>query len=412
MITIYDVAEAPAEQYLEHSTMLRSQGQRTRNLTESIRPTAEWNGGGDWSGLAAEAATKRIRTSNSIVDIAGVTSEAAGIATDVHGNLLKMCKAVTRPVLEMVEKGPFDVTETGIVTIDSAVELVLIVGSKVPQTALASKAAHTALKIAATAMTATLVGALTAAEGADTAATIALSQLAITKTLSLPAPGGSVAVEAPEVTTKTLNTQHGPIVEVGKVKEADRIITAVSGVGSDSDDSVAKSTDWAKRQVAEAAAKGEKVAVVAWHAYDAPDNLGEGISGKPAEKAAPALKAFQDDLRRRNPDARLEVQGYSYGSVVVGDASQLDGFQSDANHYWGSPGTQPSDIPTTARRIPGDPIVAAPDGPRELFGFNHGPDPVQNTLWDFLMDSYLWIRGDGNTHSNYWYDSTATPPRR
>src|SRR5699024_8010355 len=75
-----------------------------------------------------------------------------------------------------------------------------------------------------------------------------------------------------------------------------------------------------------------------WNGYHAPSNLISGASGELATTGGAQLRAFQDSLRRINPDATLHVSGYSYGSVVVGQGAADGHLDADRVTFLGSPG--------------------------------------------------------------------------
>lgn len=83
---------------------------------------------------------------------------------------------------------------------------------------------------------------------------------------------------------------------------------------------------------------GARAAVVAWLGYRTPAT-GSTASLTPgrADQAAPALRAFVDELRRAKPGARITLLCHSYGSVVCARAAA--GLPVDALVLYGSPGT-------------------------------------------------------------------------
>ena len=239
-----------------------------------------------------------------------------------------------------------------------------------------------------------------------------------------------------------VDTPHGPVVTVGDVESVDEVITLVSGVGSSSADAYVRTEAWARATAADAAAHGRNVAVVAWHGYSAPGDLPGAISQAPAKEGATALREHQRQLRERNPDAKLQVVGYSYGSVVVGEAAAKgsEGLTADEVRFWGSPGvhalhaedlqlnTQPDERPDAQgshgqvinEHVPGDMIrLTTTSG----FGV-HGKDPASPDFapnsggsdsatpdsgswssygWGRILDLYLMSRGETDAHSSYMW---------
>jgi hypothetical protein len=69
-------------------------------------------------------------------------------------------------------------------------------------------------------------------------------------------------------------------------------------------------------------ALGDGAAVIAWLGYATPSTLStEVLTASPADRAAPALRAFVRDLRAAVPAARVSVLCHSYGSVVCARAA-------------------------------------------------------------------------------------------
>ncbi|GAB2924798.1 alpha/beta hydrolase [Streptomyces mayteni] len=112
---------------------------------------------------------------------------------------------------------------------------------------------------------------------------------------------------------------------------------------------IARMTDlW---QEMELRAGGQSVSTITWLGYDAPDNAipfsdGDGLlpdasSPSYAHEAAPALAGFMDGIHashRGSEAAHTTVIGHSYGSTVIGAASQHDAFRTDDILVAGSPG--------------------------------------------------------------------------
>lgn len=75
----------------------------------------------------------------------------------------------------------------------------------------------------------------------------------------------------------------------------------------------------------EAAGGGEPAgdtSSIFWLGYDSPGTEDEGLSDRQAAEGKAALQQFQLGLRAGNDDARLTVEGHSYGTTVIGHAAR------------------------------------------------------------------------------------------
>ncbi|WP_432120700.1 alpha/beta hydrolase [Streptomyces sp. S1] len=149
---------------------------------------------------------------------------------------------------------------------------------------------------------------------------------------------------------------------------------------------------------------GARAAVVAWLGYRTPAT-GSAASLTPgrADRAAPPLRAFVEELARLRPGSRITLLGHSYGSVVCARAAA--GLPVAALVLYGSPGTgsdRAADLRTDAAvwagRAGGDWIAGVPHLRVPLptggeLGF--GADPVEP---DF--GARRFAAGDGG-HSDY-----------
>lgn len=132
-----------------------------------------------------------------------------------------------------------------------------------------------------------------------------------------------------EVTDKHWAGMVGPPPE-----ETDNLVVFVPGVGSDGNDSIGGQIDRARTQ---AAAMGGTGLI---YGYDAPDRLLSGTSSGAAHTAGPQLREFLADVDQRYPNHHVTVVGYSYGSVVVGNAASGETpMRADDVLFVGSPGT-------------------------------------------------------------------------
>ena len=132
-----------------------------------------------------------------------------------------------------------------------------------------------------------------------------------------------------EVTDKHWAGMVGPPPE-----DTDNLVVFVPGVGSDGNDSIGGQIDRARTQ---AAAMGGTGLI---YGYDAPDRLLSGTSSGAAHTAGPQLREFLADVDQRYPNHHVTVVGYSYGSVVVGNAASGQApMRADDVLFVGSPGT-------------------------------------------------------------------------
>jgi pimeloyl-ACP methyl ester carboxylesterase len=126
---------------------------------------------------------------------------------------------------------------------------------------------------------------------------------------------------------------NGRVVEVfGDLGSADRIAVLVPGVSTTAENFDTGLDDVRDRAPAvqardlydatRAAAPGEKVAVIAWLGYDAPQGIGRSAAREELARAgATSLHGFTEDLAVMRPGARVTLVGHSYGSVVAGLAA-------------------------------------------------------------------------------------------
>lgn len=391
MITVFDVERAPVEDFDVRSAQLRRTGELTRDCARNLRTVTSWDDGGSWSGSSSDAAAHHLQSPINRIDITGASAAAAATITQGLSGVLDTLRTMVQLVLKSAHALGFHVLPDGTVVPSAALRAL---------PGPVSAAAYAAAAI----LTVTLRGVVLGASGIDGTAREAFGALNNSHTLAGPPQITPTEPAAGPIATARVDTARGPVITIGDVEHAERVITVVSGVGSSSPEGIQKSTTWGEKTVREALTRGEKVAVIAWHGYPAPPTLLAGASPKVAAESAPDLRAHQQSLRARNPNAHLELLGYSYGSSVVGQAAQGE-LEADSIELWGSPGTPPiTDIPVRAHRVPGDPIRLAPDFLAGLPGISHGADPAPSSSWDRAMDVYLWFRGEWNSHSSYWHD--------
>ncbi|BEL07357.1 alpha/beta hydrolase [Actinoplanes sichuanensis] len=130
-----------------------------------------------------------------------------------------------------------------------------------------------------------------------------------------------------------------------------------------------------------AASDADRLAVIAWLGYDAPQGVDEAARANLAEAGADALVGFVDGLAAVRPRATIALFGHSYGSTVIGHAAaRLDPRVTDIAVF-GSPGLGVDDVAALgggARVWAGlsssDWIGWVPGG--RLLGLGHGTAPT------------------------------------
>lgn len=174
------------------------------------------------------------------------------------------------------------------------------------------------------------------------------------------------------------------------------VSTLVEGVGSSEERNWQRSIDRA-RLVAQATG----APTVAWLGYRAPAGLGGALHAQPASAAGGELARFQRSLRERFPASRQMILGYSYGSVVAGQAAQRSEVADDLVLV-GSPGAGVEHAGQLKARVwattnAQDPIAIV-TGP---LGGAHGPDPSFPFFGAQPLPGAKRPPGD---HSSYWQD--------
>jgi len=210
----------------------------------------------------------------------------------------------------------------------------------------------------------------------------------------------------------------GRIAEVvGDLATAERVAVIVPGVDTTLENfhtglggKQERSPLWQARQVFEAAGD-DKLAVIAWLGYDAPENGGvdtiSAVRSDRAESGGDSLGRFLDGLAILRPQATVTVIGHSYGSTVAAYAAPGFPVQVTDLVALGSPGMDvdtAADLDTTARVWAGlaadDPITKVPDV--RLLGLGHGEDPADAEFGAFALDT------TGNSgHDGYFVPGTA-----
>lgn len=421
-VTVHAVENANVEALRTAADLFKDKGGKVSQHAADARNKAKW--GESWSGQAADAANHATDSAANQLDTAGFSSRIIGRVAGTHADLLSPTRTTVRTTAGLARTALMSVSADGEV---SAQHLAFIPGVG----GAAQSLAHT--------LTQVLRGALKLARLLDIASGGTISTISS----SVAPPRSDVEVDGAEGASvpnspqslppvERMKTPHGPVVTAGNVESADEVITLVSGVGSSSPEALARTEAWARATAADAAAQGKNVAVVAWHGYPAPGDLTSAISKDAAKVGAPALREHQRQLRERNPHAKLQVVGYSYGSVVVGEAAATgsDGLVADEVRLWGSPGVhaeKAEDLQLNAKdghgevhneHVPGDMIrltttpefgvhgkdPAAPDfnaPPRGADGASEGS--WSSYGWGKILDLYLMQRGETDAHSSYMW---------
>lgn len=203
----------------------------------------------------------------------------------------------------------------------------------------------------------------------------------------------------------------GFVAALGDIDTADAVVTIAAGTGS------ADPAGWSTQvQRARNIAQSSGAATVLWLGHPAPADVPAAMSRIPARLAGPELRDFQAELARRNPGQRRVVLGYSYGSVVLGEAAHPagPGLATDEVVLVGSPGIGLSraehlklvspdpgakaatEADSTRPRVHSVTGSADPIGlSATAFGGVHGVDPTSRLfgaqVWDSAAD-----------HSGYW----------
>lgn len=426
-VTVDALKAANVEALRSAADLFTRNGDKTSRHAANAREQAKW--GADWSGQAADAAAHATDSAANQLDTAGFSSSTIGQLAGAHADVLGPTRSVVRTTVGLARGALMSVHQDGEV---SARHLAFIPG-------IGEAAQNLALVL-----TNVLRGALQLASVLDRVSGTAIS--AISGTVAPPRSDagvgeveGASSIKGPQnlPPVQRVDTPHGPVVTVGDVESADEVITLVSGVGSSNADALVRTEAWARATAADAAVHGRNVAVVAWHGYSAPGDLPGAISQAPAKEGATALREHQRQLRERNPNAKLQVVGYSYGSVVVGEAAAKgsEGLTADEVRFWGSPGVH-------AQHAEDLKLIAPPDGspdehsshgqvinehvPGDMIrltttpGFGvHGKDPASPDFapdsatpdsgswssygWSRILDLYLMSRGETDAHSSYMW---------
>ncbi len=432
-VTVDSIAHAELDAARAASDEFSQAGSEWREHADSARDRVAWESAGQWTGSAAEAAMHRASASINRWDVLGASASSIGLISHAHVQLLRALQLVVNVALSSARASLLSVSPAGHVT------------SPLP-------AWTPGLGMAALILARSLTGVLTSALGtvrmldaraasAVHAMTSVTDDLPALNSFSTPPPSSIPPVpttrlfgagELPEI--NRIDTPHGPIYVAGDLNSAESITTFVSGVHSGSVESMRTTHQWALAEVERARAEGRNIAVATWHAYPAPSSLLGAMSSAPAKSAAPNLQAFQNSLRKNNPRAHLNVMGFSYGSVVVGQAAAADGdgLSADKVTFLGSPGVSADSAADLRLNSSGKPIIRSEHVPGDLIQLATGPvwgihgldpsspgfgasPPLGSTgpqswseySWEELMDLYVMSRGETGAHSSYLWDPSV-----
>lgn len=422
-------------------------GKQWTDAAEGGRREARWTDADEWLGAAAEAAKHRVDASVNQWDAVGLSLQVVGAVAGTHVRLLGLAQRVVQAALATARVAMMQVTAEGRAS-GGWTGAIPGVGDGLAGTLTAVLRSAVTMVGISDALAGHAVGAVGSAgrEAVDLAAFEDRRPL----------------VNTTPVEASTLETTQGPVFVAGDLQHAEVVTTFVSGVGSSDEGAMANTRAWALQEVEQARAQGRNVAVIAWHGYEAPTNLAAAAGTYPSRVAARELAEFQRDVRKTNPQAQLNVVGFSYGSVVAGTAAKGErGLEADKLTFLGSPGVgadsadelrlvrhgreQAGEVAST--HVTGDLIqlVTGPDG-----GV-HGPDPsfpgfVERAVtgfqpgeaqlggdgaedlsrskgtagdasswsayrWQRLLDYYILARGDHDTHSSYLWDPSVVVTR-
>lgn len=205
------------------------------------------------------------------------------------------------------------------------------------------------------------------------------------------------------------------IVASGNPDTSDNVVTVVPGVSTDlSAHHVEEYTTAADSIVASAhnADPNQSTSAVAWMNYNAPATVPGALFSGPAHAGAPVLDNFQQGLYATHDPGdpmHTTVIGHSYGTTVVGEATQAPGgLRADDVVLAASPGINVDNAAAMhvpdgtahvwATRDDNDPIVWAE-------GF-HDTDPVTPAFGAHVFNAGVGPTGLLAAHS-YYFDPTS-----
>lgn len=437
--SVFDIETAPVEQAEAVATRWGGVGKELKNQAKQARAHARWTEAEEWLGAAAEAASHRVDATVNRADAMGLSAQGIGLAGGAHVRMLGIARTVVSAALKAARAAQMSVDSSGHVSPRSiggtgfgegvAMALSAVLRSAVTMvSAMDTHTGHTVRALSSGAGAGMEIE--TAPPGSPPGTPLATGPDQSTLR-DQPPPSTQVSLEdLADVSVTKLETPSGPVYVAGDVDSAESITTFVSGVGSSAEGPQKMTSAWAAQQVAEAKAQGRNIAVIAWHGYAAPTQVASAITKEPARQGATSLRTFQQELRERNPDATLHVTGFSYGSVVVGEAAGegSPGLEADSVDFIGSPGVgsehaqdlqlmnhgeRLAEPEVNSHHVPGDLIqlateagfgVHGPDPSSPGFGAANAPESWSSYHWQRMLDLYILGRGDTNTHSSYPWD--------
>ncbi|MDJ0380711.1 alpha/beta hydrolase [Streptomyces sp. G-G2] len=165
------------------------------------------------------------------------------------------------------------------------------------------------------------------------------------------------------------------------------------------------------------AAPGEKISTITWFDYNAPNDIPQATAGGYAEQGGPTLQQFMQGQRAAHQEAtgtasHTTVMGHSYGSTVVGVATQSgtwrDGAMADEIIAIGSPGMQ-VDRAIDLGLKPGH--VWAMGGSGDDMIVRHGGRLVGlGDDWNIPTDEDFGgkiMKSDSSNHGGFWEDPVS-----
>ncbi|TKK90573.1 hypothetical protein FDA94_06165 [Herbidospora galbida] len=217
----------------------------------------------------------------------------------------------------------------------------------------------------------------------------------------------------------------GKIAEVkGDLATAKHVAVFVPGTGNHLANYLAGSEGTLQTLHGAAAGLSVSTATILWMGSPLPQSLGAATLDLQADRGAPELRDFVDDLRLA-PEVRTTLIGHSYGSVVTGHAVRAglhpDNLVAVASPGWGVTSVDELNAPGTklfAMRHQGDIIKLAPTADETLGVLvplpdtvaGHGDDPVYMAGVERLSsgsEAHPVFGIDMDAHSDYFGGSEA-----
>ncbi|AGP29941.1 alpha/beta hydrolase [Corynebacterium terpenotabidum] len=353
----------------------------------------------EWTGAACGAMTQTVTATADRVGTAASSAQTVGSLLDAHCAALTTIQAAVRSTIALAESAGMTVHSDGLVTAGGGG----LAGAVLDGMAAGATAILQGAMVAVRTLDAALAGTVAVGTSVEDTPTFisgdlgALADavhldeaLAASMTPETRAAVWELATDAaqelmdrgldPTELGVHVTEMNGELaVTIGDIDTADKVTTLVSGTGSSSLGGLRESSLLAARIT------NPGQATIAWHGYDAPASLPAASRNGNARRGGTELRGVQENLRTRNPDARLSIVGHSYGTRVIdegaGDSSRA--LQADEIHLMGSPGMTAltadqlhldaldGDAEVHVYRAPGDIIGAVTDN-----SLIHGRDPA------------------------------------